>query len=191
MGRWGAFCHAGLCSTVPAHAYQHRQAAIGIGNVQFPPIQEAMRKHYYQINGPVFDWSALAGLVTDFDHVWLTTYADDCIAVEEAGTARAGTPTAPVDYRASFEGQLFLKNAQYAVEGQEAVVTLDWKYLVPNPQATIFRHVFDCAGNVLGMADGFLLDRMVQFSDLAPGVEVRDVRRISADDALCRWLLLS
>jgi hypothetical protein len=64
------------------------------------------------------------------------------------------------------------------VAGQEAVVTLDWKYLGPNPQATIFRHVFDCAGNVLGMADGFLLDRMVQFSDLTPGVEVRDVRRI-------------
>jgi hypothetical protein len=152
--------------------------AIDITNVQFPPIQEAMGKHYYQINGPVFDWSALAGIVTGFDHVWLTTYADDRIAVEEAGTARAGTPTAPNDYRASFEGQLFLKNAHYAVEGQEAVVTLDWKYLGPNPQATIFRHVFDCAGNVLGMADGFLLDRMVQFSDLTPGVEVRDVRHI-------------
>ncbi len=60
-------------------------------------------------------------------------------------------------------------------------MTLDWKYLGPDPQATIFRHVFDCAGNVLGMADGFLLDRMVQFSDLAPGVEVRDVRRIPLD----------
>jgi hypothetical protein len=177
LGRWGV-------SVMPDYVqlYQlmriNTGQAIDISNVQFPPIQEAMGKHYYQINGPIFDWSALAGIVTGFDHVWLTTYADDRIAVEEAGMARAGTPTAPNDYRASFEGQLFLRNAQYAVEGQEAVVTLDWKYLGPNPQATIFRHVFDCAGNVLGMADGFLLDRMVQFSDLAPGVEVRDVRRI-------------
>ncbi len=57
-------------------------------------------------------------------------------------------------------------------------MTLDWKYLGPNPEATIFRHVFDCAGNVLGMGDGFVLDRTVQFSDLVPGAEIRDVRRI-------------
>jgi hypothetical protein len=41
------------------------------------------------------------------------------------------------------------------------------------------------------MGDGFVLDRTVQFSDLAPGAEVRDVRRIplkalSADD--CYYL---
>jgi hypothetical protein len=137
-----------------------------------------MGEYYYQINGTVLDWGALAGLVTDYDQVWLTTYADDRIAVEEAGTAKAGLPAAPSDYQASFEDLVFLQDAQYTVEGQEALVTLDWKYLGPDPQATIFRHIFDCAGNVLGMADGFLLDRMVQFSDLAPGVEVRDVRRI-------------
>ena len=177
LGRWGVSV---MPDYVPMYQLMriNNGQPIDISNVQFPPVQEAMGKHYYQINGQVLDWSALAGVVTDFDHVWLTTYADDRIAVEEAGTAKAGTPTAPNDYRASFEGQLFLKNAQYAVEGREAVVVLDWKYLGPNPQATIFRHIFDCAGNVLGMADGFLLNRMVQFSDLAPGIELRDVRRI-------------
>ena len=177
LGRWGVSV---MPDYVQLYQLMHINTGqpIDISNVQFPPIQEAMGKHHYQINGQVLDWRALAGIVTDFDHVWLTTYADDRIAVEEAGTAKAGTPTAPGDFRASFEGQVFLRDAQYTVEGQEAVVTLDWKYLGPNPQATIFRHVFDCAGNVLGMADGFLLDRMVQFSDLAPGVEVRDVRRI-------------
>ena len=177
LGRWGVSV---MPDYVQLYQLMHINTGqpIDISNVQFPPIQEAMGKHHYQINGQVFDWRALAGIVTDYDHVWLTTYTDDRIAVEDAGTAKAGTPTAPGDFRASFGGQLFLRNAQYAVEGQEAVVTLDWKYLGPNPQATIFRHVLDCAGNVLGMADGFLLDRMVQFSDLAPGVEVRDVRRI-------------
>jgi hypothetical protein len=177
LGRWGV-------SVMPDYV-QMRQLMrinngqpIAIDNVQFPPIQEAMARHYYQINGLVFDWPALAGLVTDYNHVWLTTYADDRIAVEEAGAAAAGSPAAPDDYLASFDGQVFLRDAQYAVEGQEAVVTLDWKYLGPDPRATIFRHVLDCAGNVLGMGDGFLLDRMVQFSDLAPGVEVRDMRRI-------------
>lgn len=151
---------------------------IVIDNVQFPPVQEAMSTHYYQINGLGFDWGALAGIVPNYDHVWLTTYADDRIAVEDAGAAKAGTPAAPDTYRASFEGKAFLRDALYMVDGQEAVVTLDWKYLGPDPQATIFRHVFDCAGNVLGMGDGYLLDRTVQFSDLAPGTEVRDVRRI-------------
>jgi hypothetical protein len=177
LGRWGVSV---MPDYVQLYQLMHINTGqpIDISNVQFPPVQEAMGKHHYQINGQVLDWRALAGIVTDFDHVWLTTYADDRIAVEEAGTAKAGTPTAPSDFRASFDGQVFLRDAQYTVAGQEAVVTLDWKYLGPNPQATIFRHVFDCAGNVLGMADGFLLDRMVQFSDLTPGVEVRDVRRI-------------
>ncbi len=152
--------------------------SISMDNVQFPAVQTAMGTHYYQINGPIFDWSALAGLVPNYDHVWLTTYSDDRIAVEEAGTVRQGTPTAPGDYRASFEGQVFLRDGHFGVEEQEAVVTLDWKYLGPNPEATIFRHVFDCAGNVLGMGDGFVLDRTVQFSDLVPGAEIRDVRRI-------------
>ena len=162
-----------------------------INNVQFPPVQEAMGAHYYQINGLEFDWRTLANLVSNYDHVWLTTYSDDHIAVEEAGSATTGTPTIPGDYQASYEGQVFLLDSQYAVEGQEAVVTLDWKYLGPNPQATVFRHVLDCAGNVLGMGDGFLLDRTVQFSDLAPGTEVRDVRRIPLESRLRRRLLLS
>ncbi len=177
LGRWGV-------SVMPDYVQLYQLMEINTGlptsinNVQFPPVQEAMGTHHYQINGLVFDWSTLADLVSNYDHVWLTTYSDDQIAVEEAGTAKTGTPTVPSDYQASYEGQVFLLDSQYAVEGQEAVVTLDWKYLGPNPKATIFRHVFDCAGNVLGMGDGFLLDRMVQFSDLAPGAEVRDVRRI-------------
>ena len=177
LGRWGV-------SVMPDYVQLNQLMRINTGqpidinNVQFPPIQEAMEKHYYQINGLIFEWNTLAGLVSNYDHVWLTTYADDHIAVEEAGTAKPGTPTIPGDYRASFEGKAFLLGAQYAVGERDAVVTLDWKYLGPNPDATIFRHVFDCAGNVLGMGDGFLLDRTVQFSDLAPGTEVRDVRRI-------------
>ncbi len=177
LGRWGV-------SVMPDYVQLRQLMRINTGlpiavdNVQFPPVQEAMASHYYQINGLPFEWNTLAGLVPNYNHVWLTTYADDRIAVEEAGTAKLGAPTVPDDYQASFEGQVFLRNAQYVVEGQEAVVTLDWKYLGPDPQATIFRHVLDCAGNVLGMGDGFVLDRMVQFSDLAPGAEVRDVRRV-------------
>jgi len=177
LGRWGV-------SVMPDYVQLRQLMRINTGlpiavdNVQFPPVQVAMGTHYYQINGLPFEWNTLAGLVPNYDRVWLTTYTDDHIAVEEAGTAKTGTPTAPDDYQASFEGQVFLQDAQYAVDGQEAVVTLDWKYLGPDPQATIFRHVSDCAGNVLGMGDGFLLDRTVQFSDLAPGAEVRDVRRI-------------
>lgn len=180
LGRWGV-------SVMPDYVQMDRLMRINTGlpiridNVQFPPIQTAMAKHYYQINGPTVDWRQLAGLVPDYDRVWLTTYADDRIAVEEAGTVRQGAPAAPDDYRASFEGLVFLLDGRYGVEGREAVVTLDWKYLGPNPEATVFRHVLDCAGNVLGMGDGFVLDRTVQFSDLTPGAEIHDVRRIPLD----------
>ena len=110
LGRWGVSV---MPDYVQLYQLMHINTGqpIDISNVQFPPIQEAMQKHHYQINGQVLDWRALAGIVTDFDHVWLTTYADARIAVEDAGTARAGAPTAPNDYRASFEGQLFLQSS--------------------------------------------------------------------------------
>jgi hypothetical protein len=177
LGRWGV-------SIMPDYVQLIHLLRTNTGltttfaNIYFPPVQEVMDSHNYEISGPGFDWSTLAAHIPGYDHVWLTTYSDKRIAIEEAGTIKTGTVAAPEDYHASFDEQVFLLNGHYAVEGQEALVTLNWKYLGPNPNATVFRHVFDCAGNVLGMGDGYVLDRTVQFSDLAPGAEIRDVRRI-------------
>ena len=75
LGRWGV-------SVMPDYVQLRHLARINSGlpvafdSVHFPPVQEAMATHYYQISGPELGWSDLAARVPDYDHVWLTTYSD-------------------------------------------------------------------------------------------------------------------
>jgi hypothetical protein len=130
-----------------------------------------------------WDWATLAARATAYDRVWVTVYSETQIRTIEAGTVKNGEAVRPAKYLANFEDKVFLTEAQYAVENGEAVVTLQWKYLGPDPDATIFRHLFDCQGNVLALGDGHALERMVPFMYLSPGAEVRDVRRFALEAA--------
>ena len=58
-------------------------------------------------------------------------------------------------------------------------LSLDWLYLGPDPNATIFRNVFDCAGNVLGLGSGHALGTMLSFGGLPPGTSLHDLRSIA------------
>jgi len=113
--------------------------------------------------------------------VWVETLSDQRIRLEEGGTVRNGVANIPANYHANFEDKVYLIGGSYHVQDTEAVVILNWKYLGPDPGATLFRHVFDCAGNVLGLGDGEMLGRTLQFTYLKPGAEVRDVRHIPLD----------
>ena len=150
------------------------------GMAVFPPIQTALDGHYYGMNAgaPVYEWAGFAAQLPAYDRVWLTTYAGESVTIREAGTVRVGETRAPSAHLANFEGRVYLVRGDYRVGGAAALVTLYWKYLGPDPDSTVFRHVFDCAGNVLGLGDGPPLERMLSFAVLAPGAEVRDVRHI-------------
>ncbi len=127
------------------------------------------------------DEARLAALLPAYDRVWLTTYADPRRPLEEVGQVRLGAAAPPGGYQASFEDRVFLTAGGYRLEGRQMAVTLTWSYLGPDPGATVFRHVFDCAGNVLGLGDGHALGRLLPFGALAPGARVRDVRHIPLD----------
>lgn len=128
-----------------------------------------------------WDWATLAARATAYDRVWVTVYSETQIRTIEAGTVKNGEAVRPAKYLANFEDKVFLTEAQYAVENGEAVVTLQWKYRGPDPDATIFRHLLDCQASPLAIGDGYALERMLQFTYLSPGAEVRDVRHMPLD----------
>jgi hypothetical protein len=182
LGRWGV-------SIAPDYVLLSELVTMNAGRpskfdgVHFPPVRMTMEGHnwaVYRENEPA-DWGQLAADALSHDHVWVITYARDQIAVEEGGTIRSGSPVPPGRFLASFENKVYLVGATHATEGAVVTLTLAWKYLGPDPNATVFRHVLDCAGQPVGSGDGHPLDRLVPFGFLPAGADVRDVRRIVLD----------
>ncbi|MEW5985834.1 MAG: hypothetical protein AB1791_04290 [Chloroflexota bacterium] len=149
----------------------------------FTPVRTAMERYYHGLYtlGGEHDWSSLATLLPQYNHVWLMKYADKRIQLVEAGSVMAGEATPPQAYLASFEDKVYLLDANYRVEDQEIVITLSWKYLGPDPQAQVFRHVQNCTGEPADSGDGPLLEGMLLIELLSPGTTVRDVRTISLE----------
>jgi len=149
----------------------------------FPPVRTAMASYYTGLvdEAHPLDWAGLAALAPHYDRVWLTTYVDDHIAIEEAGAVTQTTAQPPATYLATWDNKVYLLDGKYHLEGTAQQITLKWKYLGPDPDATVFRHMLDCEGNMLGVGDGYVVGRMLQWGFLLPGMEVRDIRRIPLD----------
>jgi hypothetical protein len=149
----------------------------------FSPIKADTEEHYYSTIGDdvPWDWATVAAKAPAFDRVWVTSYSDRLIAVEDAGSVRAGEAEVPEGYLATFSDDVFLLAGSFDVQAEAVTVTLEWKYLAGIPGATVFRHLSDCDGNLLGQADGFALDRVLPFDGLEPGAEVRDVQGIAIE----------
>jgi hypothetical protein len=186
--QWYPVGHEGV-SVMPIYVTPGQLATVNsglqadMGFARVPAVQTALRRYYYDINGGgrVWDEAALAAEVSAYDRIWLETFSDEAIVLQEVGSVDVGGAHAPEQYMASFEGQVYLTHGAHYLDGRETVVTLDWQYLGQALDATIFRHVFDCAGNVLGLGDGHLLGRTLPFTHLVPGAEVHDVRRIALE----------
>jgi hypothetical protein len=125
-----------------------------------------------------WDWADLAAFSPQYDRVWITEYDDQTISIREAGSVRRGTALPPVDYLANFGDGVFLTGADAQTEGGTLTINLNWKVLDGIADATIFRHVCNCDGQMLAQGDGFALGRTLRFELLPPGSEVRDIRGV-------------
>ncbi|MBP7590268.1 MAG: hypothetical protein KBA85_01600 [Chloroflexi bacterium] len=118
----------------------------------------------------------------EHDGVWLTQFmADGRSQVVYAGSLQAGDDQPPTGYQANFANAVFLTNSQYSLNDQTVTVSLDWIFTGPDPQATIFRHVLDCQGNLIGEGSGYALERMLPFTFLSPGDRIHDVKHINLE----------
>lgn len=149
----------------------------------FPPVRTGMTDYYEGINDEAhpLDWAGLAALAPSYDRVWLNTFYSDHMSIEEAGAVKTAAAVPPATYVANLENKVYLLGGGYTLKGKDLQMTLQWKYLGPDPDANVFRHVQDCAGNMVGQGDGYVVGRMVQWGLLTPGAEVRDVRHIVLD----------
>lgn len=113
------------------------------------------------------------------DRVWLTRYGDNGRSqVNYAGQIKPGNTQPPTAYLANYENKVYLTDSHFNVHDNILTIELDWVYTGDDPQATIFRNAFDCAGNLVGEGSGFALERMLPFTFLSAGTHIHDVKRI-------------
>ncbi|MFQ5407244.1 MAG: hypothetical protein ACE5FI_02335 [Anaerolineales bacterium] len=155
----------------------HTGAPVQVDGVAFPPLYTEPAEHYYDVWGPVADWESLAARIRTADRVWLVTYDDGPLGFVGAGVAAPETEPAPLAATSFAEHRVVLERAVAAVAGDELDVQLDWRVLEPTGEE-VFTHALDCAGKVLGLADGPPVGRMFPFWLWQPGERMRDLRRI-------------
>ena len=156
-------------------------APVQLDGVNFPLVATEPLHHYYDVWGDVLYWEAMAERVRQYDRVWLMLYGDGPLQVVEAGQVLKAAPrTAPL---AMFGGgSLRLLSAQAVRSGKTLNLELVWQAQQP-ATAEIFVHGLDCAGKMLGQADGAALARMFPLWLWQAGEAVRDVRQIQLADA--------
>ena len=157
-------------------------APVQLDGVNFPLVATEPLHHYYDVwEGDVLFWEAMAERVRQYDRVWLMLYGDGPLQVVEAGQVLKAAPrTAPL---AMFGGgSLRLLSAQAVRSGKTLNLELVWRAQQP-ATAEIFVHGLDCAGKMLGQADGAALARMFPLWLWQAGEAVRDVRQIQLADA--------
>ena len=152
--------------------------------IVYPPLQDRLEHYYYGLNREEIvrrDANGVAEQVLQADRVLLMLYAPEGITVDDVGAVKAGDKLTPTTYLANFEGKIFLQSASKQLIDRTLHLQLAWKYLGSDPDATIFRHVLVCEGNLVGQADGDLLGRAMPIALLPAGAEVRDERAIPLD----------
>ena len=156
-------------------------APVQLDGVNFPLVATEPLHHYYDVWGDELSWEAMAERVRQYDRVWLMLYGDGPLQVVEAGQVLKAAPrTAPL---AMFGGgSLRLLSAQAVRSGKTLNLELVWQAQQP-ATAEIFVHGLDCAGKMLGQADGAALARMFPLRLWQAGEAVRDVRQIQLADA--------
>ena len=156
-------------------------APVQLDGVNFPLVATEPLHHYNDVWGDVLIWEPMAQRLRQYDRVWLMLYGDGPLQVVEAGQVLKAAPrTAPL---AMFGGgAVRLLSAQAVRSGSLLNLELVWQAQQP-ATAEIFVHGLDCAGKMLGQADGAALARMFPLWLWQAGEAVRDVRQIQLADA--------
>ena len=154
---------------------------VQLDGVNFPLVATEPLHHYYDVWGDELFWKPMAQRLRQYDRVWLMLYGDGPLQVVEAGQVMKAAPRTPP--LALFGGgSLRLLSAQAVRSGSLLNLELVWQAQQP-ATAEIFVHGLDCAGKMLGQADGAALARMFPLWLWQAGEAVRDVRQIQLADA--------
>lgn len=101
--------------------------------------------------------------------------------MEYAGYVQPAQITPSQNYLGNFKDDVYLLNADFVVEANTLILSLDWFYTGTNPNATIFRNVLTCSGEVAGNGTGPALRGTLPFDFLATPSTIHDVRTIQLE----------
>jgi hypothetical protein len=158
---------------------------VPVETATFPDLRPDLTHFYlttaYDAPDEVWNVETFTARVSQFDQVWLSTFTNERSQMQAVGSVTRGPAGPPPAYRASFEDRLYLVEANFDVQGDALVLTLDWVLAQAGlpPDSNVFRNVFDCAGNVLGLGSGLPMEGMLSLAGLPEGARVRDVKHIS------------
>lgn len=172
----------------PDYAPTETLVAINSGQAAslFLTRYEAIRQempYYYGLSGTVPDWPALAEEGGD---VFMAHYSPDEVTLRPVGALSPSVPTgSPV---ASFQetdsqGQILLADVKAIRSEQVLEVTLTWQVEVPPlDQVTVFAHIVNGEGLLVGQSDGDPLGGSFPMSQWVPGMIGQDRRFVDVPE---------
>ena len=142
--------------------------------VHVPDLQ-GLTPFYAAAHGQAASVDGLTDALRAANAVYLTDYQSGGLTLLNVGEviSNAALPSTPL---ARFSNGLLLNRVNFQVEGKRAEVGLDWQLTATPTDHNFFVHLFDCAGNVLALADGPAVGRLYPLRAWQPGDAVHDVR---------------
>lgn len=141
---------------------------------------------YIGYAGESLDPDDVAAEIRVADAVYLMAYRPESLHLVEAGALEpAGAIGQTGADVARFGDGIGLADSQITMEGSELVVNLWWGIeAVPGENATVFLHVYDPEGNLVGQKDGYPLADMFPPWYWQAGDLIRDIRIVRLPEAL-------
>jgi len=173
IGKEGAIVLSDECPAQLFLDYNSRSAA----QIEAVTVSDLQNKapYYVGLHGTPMAVNGLADSIRAASAVYALEYQPERILLRDLGgvTHRETTSPGPV---ARFENGLRLLAADFLFEPGQVRLSLDWHLAGAPSDYNFFVHLFDCQGNVLGLADGPALGRLYPLQQWQTGETVHDNR---------------
>ncbi|MCX7855680.1 MAG: hypothetical protein N2556_06865 [Anaerolineae bacterium] len=155
----------------------------------FPDVQRPWKYHYGSA-GEAHTWISLQEVLRGASGVLLTDYSEENIAIHPAGALEKEGVLPSGEFLAEFDGRIRLLSADIRQEGQNVKVELHWQAVAPlTEDSTVFLHVLDRSGQLVGQRDGYPLMGLSRPLAWHPGDLWQDLRWLQLPEGEYRFLV--
>ncbi len=155
----------------------------------FPDVQRPWKYHYGSA-GEVHTWISLQEPLREAAGVLLTDYSGEESAIYPVGALDKEGISPSVEFLAEFDGRIRLLSADIRQEGQSVQVELHWQAIAPlTEDTTVFLHVLDRSGQLVGQRDGYPLMGLSRPVAWHPGDLWQDLRWLPLPEGEYRFLV--
>lgn len=154
----------------------------------FPDVQQHWKYHYGSA-GEAHTWMSLQKPLREAAGVLLTDYSGEEIAIYPVGALERENRPPAEEFLADFDGRIRLLSADVRRDGEIVSVELRWQLIAPLAEdTTVFLHVLDRSGQLVGQRDGYPLMGLSRPVAWHPGDIWQDLRRLRLPEGEYRFL---